>query len=192
MIKLHGILTDVEGNIVPNKKITFTLVNANGENIIDAKDGKLLVVNGQEMTDNTGYFEVMLYANDPEPEPTYYKVEIQSSSAYGQVFRSFQIHLDGLSTDVDITDLFDSDNTPLPPTPATDTYYVLNAKSDGSREWVELPASATGGDVLWSELDSNDDGVVDNAEKVNGKIVELDVNNVPVSQLQASDDFDNA
>ena len=50
------------------------------------------------------------------------------------------------------------------------------------------------GDMTKSEYDSNFNGVVDEAENavtVNSKQVNLDVLNVPISPLEASDDWDS-
>lgn len=50
------------------------------------------------------------------------------------------------------------------------------------------------GDMLKSVYDSNDNSKVDladNALTVNGKYVELDVLDIPISPLEASDDWDS-
>lgn len=56
--------------------------------------------------------------------------------------------------------------------------------------WNVIDLRGSGETVLTtSNYDTNEDGVVDNSELVDGHTVELDIGVIPVSTLQATDDM---
>ena len=58
--------------------------------------------------------------------------------------------------------------------PAVDGY-VLSSLADGTRSWVEMSSGGGTGDMTKAVYDTNDNGIVDNAERVNGLTVETAV-----------------
>jgi len=193
MVRVFGTIIDAEKNLLSNKIVSFEWVNKKNMPVIGFTSEGILVQKGEETTDANGYFEIFLIPNNPAPNETYYKigVEVISNDGYKTVI-SRNIYLDGTVTEVDISQLLIGEPIQVPDTPIVDTLYVLNAKSDGTRVWEVLPVGNGTGDVLWSQIDSDSDGVVDNAKKVNGYTVEMDVTSEEISFLEVSTAWDNA
>ena len=69
-------------------------------------------------------------------------------------------------------------------TPTTQGSYVLKVDSNGKVIWST--------DFLkLSTYDSNNNGIIDNSELINGHTVSFDVTDVPISMIEAQDDWDN-
>jgi len=188
MITITGNLRSVSSKYIKEETIVFTLIGEYGKSVIVPfkVNDHLVVTHDETKSDASGSFSIDLYPNDLMGGNYSYKVLLKSLN------QEFRIRVTSLNQTVDITDLFDLTNTQLPqPDIQSDGMWVLQV-SNGTQSWVKLPDSATGGDVKWAQIDTDGDGTIDNAKKVNGKDVELNVLNTPISDLEASDDFDNA
>lgn len=193
MILVKGYITEVDSvnNFVSD--ITFTLVDEHGRPVAGVASGGYAIVEQSHVgTTEGGYFEIELYPNSDITIPnstltTRYR--ISTTNVHGL---DFDIYISGLSTPVWLHECVNTSTVPTAIPPDTrHGLYVLEVGNDGALSWSSFATTGLG-DMHSTVYDTESNGTVDDAEKVNGKIVELNVLNVPISTLQASDDFDNA
>ena len=165
MITVTGKLVKVDGTAYENEVI-FILVDTKGVATTATVGGNVVAQKQSVTPDVSGNFSIDLYANDTIGKATQYKVYIRNSVP-------FFIYVTSLTSPVSIFELNSAIvESVIPPYTAGDIGKVLTVTSEDTHEFV---FGAGTGDMSKVVYDTNNSGVVDNAELVNGLTVETAV-----------------
>jgi len=160
MVTVTANLVDPSGNILSGK-VNFKLVGQQGQFLSQtALEGNSIITNEIDVVVGVdGVLSVQLFPNARIGDGTSrYRVTVPG----GQFFF---IYIDGLASTVDLFEIASSVPVDVLPPDIYPSLVLLAKLPDGSTTWV---ATTGAGDMLKAVYDSDDSGVVDDAEKLGG------------------------